>query len=316
MKPITYQVNLDLPPSERWLFLKDHRLVIESLITTYLSDFAGDDIITQNLEMYKLAIVPKSYQEEISSIASMTKFSENQVLMANLYYDILKFYFGCTAFATYSGGKMWHARNLDWHSNEDLLRKHTAIFEFVQNGAVLYKTVGWPGYIGALSGIRPGCFSVTLNAVLSNDAPEIAYPISFLLRDVLEEESNFVSARDRLTNTTIASDCLLLLSGVENDEKVVIERTPKRSAHRGQSDDFVVVTNDYKVLDNSTPGTAQNTLQATSCGRFDSAGRLLSSQEKYDEKTCMAILKNPDVMMEITMQQMVFHNKTGEISLE
>ncbi|MEL6559157.1 MAG: hypothetical protein AAFQ94_13290 [Bacteroidota bacterium] len=211
-------VNLDLPPAERWAFLHNHSNQIDELIDCYLSDFKGEELIFQNIEFYKEAVIPIAYKQEISSIASMCSFSENEVLIANLYYDILKFFFGCTAFATYTGETMLHARNLDWHTDNDLLSKHTCAFNFQKGGRTIFKTVSRPGFIGALSGTKPGCFSITLNAVLSQDSPEIAYPVSFLLRDILTEA-------------------------------VVIERTPKRFASR-KGDDILVVTNDYKVLEN------------------------------------------------------------------
>ena len=106
------------------------------------------------------------------------------------------------------------------------------------------------GFIGALSGTKPGKFSLTLNAVLSKDSPEIAVPVSFLLRDVLENANSFHEAKETLEKTTIASDCLLLLSGTTSDEMVVIERTPKRSATRGPNNGVICVTNDYKLLEN------------------------------------------------------------------
>ena len=268
----------------------------------------------QHLELYKLAIIPDDYQQEIKAIATMTPFSENEVLLANLYYDALKFYFGCTAFATYANGQMWHARNLDWHTENDLLAKHTRIFDFTRNGQVIFKTVGWPGYIGCLSGMKPRAFSVTLNAVLSNDAPEIAYPISFLLRDVLEKASDYAEARQILSEKTIACDCLLLLSGMAPHEKIVIERTPKRHALRGENDPFVVVTNDYKKLDNAEEDS-NNLLQTTSCGRFDRTSELLKDRQRDHGRSFADILKDPEIKMMITVQQMVFDNATGEIEM-
>jgi hypothetical protein len=46
----------------------------------------------------------------------------------------------------------------------------------------LYRLVGWPGFAGGFSGLAPGRFAVTLNAVFSNDPVEVATPITFLIR--------------------------------------------------------------------------------------------------------------------------------------
>jgi len=106
------------------------------------------------------------------------------------------------------------------------------IFDFKKSGQTVYKTVGWPGFVVALSDTKPSAFSVTLNAVLSHDESEIATPISFLLRETLEQCDTCEAAKIKLEQTTIASDCLLLLSGKSKEEMTVIERTPKRHESR------------------------------------------------------------------------------------
>ena len=206
---------------------------------------------------------------------------------------------------------MLHARNLDWHTDNDLLSKHTCIFNFQKGGQTIFKTVGWPGFIGALSGTKPGCFSITLNAVLSQDTPEFDYPVSFLLRDVLEEAANFDEAKTALEQTTIASDCLLLLTGIHEHEAVVIERTPKRFATR-VGNETLVVTNDYKVLENGYTGE-WNSLQSTSCNRLDRANYLIMRELPKTKEDCINILRDGEIMMGITVQQMVFDNHSGEI---
>jgi acid ceramidase/N-acylethanolamine-hydrolysing acid amidase len=225
---------------------------------------------------------------EIDFIASISDFSADEVLIANLYYDVLKFCFGWTAFAIENNGKIIHSRNLDWWTENNLLSEHSKIFDFQRNGKTVFKTVGWVGFIGTLSGIKPQQFSLTLNAVLSKDSPEIAIPISFFLRDILDTTKNFDEAKKALEITTIASDCLLLLSGIKSDEMVVIERTPTRFATRKAADNFITVTNDYKLIENNSG--EESLLQSTSCSRFDRAEVLLKSQEDIGIETCLNIL--------------------------
>jgi len=193
------------------------------------------------------------------------------------------------------------------------LSKHSKIFDFQKNGKTVFKTVGWVGFIGALSGIKPHKFSLTLNAVLSNDNPEIAQPVSFLLRDVLDSANDFEEARKKLESTTIASDCLILLSGTKSKEMVVIERTPTRFATREAENNFIIVTNDYKQLENNL--AEESILQSTSCGRFDRTKELLNKKKPSNFEEYFGILKDEKVMMGITVQQMVFDNNSGEIRL-
>ncbi|MCR6640445.1 MAG: acid ceramidase family protein [Sporocytophaga sp.] len=305
-------VNLSLPPDQRWAFLNEYKEAINDLLLCYLNDFDGADFIFDNIELFKNAIISEEYLQEIDFIASISNFSSNEVLIANLYYDILKFYFGCTAFAVSNSQSVLHARNLDWHTENNLLGKHTQIFNFQQDGKTLFKTVGWPGFVGTLSGVSPGKFSLTLNAVLSGDLPEIATPVSFLLRDILTSSNTFQEARDILENAKIASDCLILLSGIAADEKNVIERTPTRFATRASECDYIIVTNDYKKIQSFTSENS-SILQTTSCGRFERTESLLKKAIPGHLEECMQILRDEGVKMNITVQQMVFDNKTGDI---
>lgn len=313
MKKEEHIVNLDLPADKRWLFLTDYRDEINELLLCYLSDFEGAGFIFESIGDYKKHIISTEYLEEIEFIASISKFTPDQVLIANLYYDVLKFYFGCTAFASDNAGTIMHSRNLDWHTENNLLSQHSKIFSFQRKGETIFKTVGWTGFIGALSGIKPNSFSLTLNAVLSNDSPEIAVPVSFLLRDILDTSNSFEDAKQKLERTSIASDCLILLSGVKSNEMVVIERTPKRFATRKPENGFIIVTNDYKQLENNITG--ESVLQSTSCGRFDRTQELLVKKTPTNFDECFDILKDEKVIMGITVQQMVFNNRSGEIKL-
>lgn len=306
-------INLDLPANKRWLFLKDYKTEINELLECYLNDFEGADFIFESIGDYKRKVISDKYLKEIEFISSISKFSPDQILIANLYYDILKFYFGCTAFAINTPDSIIHARNLDWHTENNLLSKYSKIFNFQRSGETVFKTVGWLGFIGSLSGTKPNSFSLTLNAVLSNDSPEVATPVSFLLRDVLDSSNSFLEAKQKLEQTTIASDCLILLSGTKPDEMMVIERTPKRFASRFSDSGFITVTNDYKQLENNSTG--ESVLQSTSCGRYDRAMELLKDTTPANFKESLAILKDSNVMMKITVQQMLFNNKTGEIEL-
>ena len=311
-----YIVNLDAPPEERWEFLRSYKDEIEALLTYYLNDLAGIEFVNELIPAYRAAYISEEYVKEIATIAGFLKFSNEAVLLANLYYDILKSYFGCTAFAVDNEEGLFHGRNLDWHTENKLLSKYTAIFDFQKNGKTIFKSVGWKGFIGVLSGIHPKNFSFTLNAILSDDPPEIAYPISFFIRDVLTNANSFDEAKTLLENKMIASDCLLLLSGVASNEFVVIERTPTRFATRSSSNNRIVVTNDYKLLKETGNNSNENILAQTSCQRYERTKFLLGSRPITAPEDCLGILKDEDVKMNITVQQMVFNNRKGTLIVE
>lgn len=312
MLPVIQIINLDLPANERWSFLKDHTPAMNALFQCYLNDLEGARELFETAFPALEKLIPQAYRDELHFIASLTNYTANDILFANLYYDILKSYFGCTAFAVPIRGSVLHARNLDWHTDDNVLGRHTMVFDFHRNGKTVFRTVGWPGFIGALSGTRPGSFTVTLNAVLSSDPPQIAYPISFFLRDILTGCSSWAAAKLRLEQTPIASDCLLLISGMNRSELAVIERTPTRFATR-MEETHITVTNDYRLLENSV--TERSILQQTSCRRYDRASMLAEQMKPLSQEDCLRILQDKDIQMSITVQQMVFDNASGSILL-
>lgn len=92
---------------------------------------------------------------------------------------------------------------------------------------------------------------------------------------------------------------------------VVIERTPSRHAIREARDGFICVTNDFHRLQ-ADPGSETSELLATSCHRFRRMDTLISHQLPLDPEACFSYLNDPEVKMQITVQQMVFRAATGE----
>ncbi|QXP60534.1 C45 family autoproteolytic acyltransferase/hydolase [Olleya sp. HaHaR_3_96] len=308
------KINLDLDPSERWKNLKKFKEQINSLYKYYLEDLSDAGIFETYIETYKTNFITSSYRDEIKSIEEFCDFTENQILITNLYYDALKFVFGCTAFCVTNVKERLHARNLDWWTENNILGKYTKIFDFEENGKTVYSLVGWPGFVGALSGVKKGAFSITLNAVLSNESPQFAIPITFLIRDVLEKAKTFSEAVKTLSETTIASDCLLMVVGANDNENVVIERTPTTFSIRKPLDNSLIVTNEYLSLTDNK--LTQDTLQLTAFGRHIRVKQLLDKDTPKVTKDYFNILSDSKVKMDITVQQMVLNPKSGEIHLK
>lgn len=310
-----YIVNLDLPPEERWQFLRPFKSEMNELFKFYLKDLAGIEFIYELIPTYRDSFISEEYSKEMATIADITGYSTEEILVANLYYDILKSYFGCTAFAVDNGEQLFHARNLDWHTENNMLSKYTSIFDFQKSEITLFKSVGWKGFIGVLSGMNPSKFSITLNAILSDDPSEIAYPVSLYIRDVLTKAESYSEAKKMLETKNIASDCLLLLSGISKNEFSVIERTPTRYATRNSLNKHIIVTNDYRILEDSG-AKSESILSQTSCGRFDRTNQLLKEENLQSMKDCLQILKDEKVQMGITVQQMIFDNRSGRILVD
>lgn len=305
-------VSLDAPPERRWEMLAPFAPSIRALLTEYLYDLAP---LVESLTAETASIEELLGEEtwaELHGLARVLEMPFQDVLLGNLYYDALKHLWGCTAFAVDAPGGPIHGRNLDWHSEGGALRSATVQFRFVEHGVERYRTVGWPGYLGCLSGVASGRFAVTLNTVCSDDAPGLFAPVSFLIRRTLATAPSFDEAVRILAETAVSSDSLLLVSGTQPGEMAVVERTPRRSAIRRPDNGMIVVTNDYRDLAISEEPKDESDLFSSSCGRFDRCASLAGSARPKSLEDAIQILQDSQVRMNITAQHMAFQAVTGQ----
>ena len=285
------------------------------MLAQYNADLGLDDAMIAELLPVARDVVPQGFLREATAVAAQLDVRVEDVLAGNLHYDVLKVLLGCTAFAVETPEGPLHARNLDWWTEDRVLADTSLVCRFEGAAAGPFTTVGWPGFLGAFSGVAPGRFAVTLNAVLSADRPHYGLPVVILLRRVLEEEPDFEAAVERLSTTEIVSDCLLLVTGVAPGERVVLERTPTRCAARWPAGDAPLqVTNDYRVLD-APVGEGGGAIVATSCGRYERIAELLETDPPRTFDHALAHLSDDGVRMAITVQQMAFRAATGEMKL-
>jgi acid ceramidase len=308
-------VDLSHPPAERWHLTATQRQQARDLLALYTVDLALPPDFGEFLIAGARDVVRSDHWQEMESLSRLLDLPVRDVVLCNLYYDALKVIlsrgFGCTAFAIDAPGGVLHARNLDWWTENSALARYTATSHFVNAPAGAFTTVGWPGFMGVFSGVAPGRFAVTLNAVLSLEQIQIAMPVVLLIRTVFEEARTFSEALKLLSSAPLPCDCLLLLTGVRAGELVVIERTPSRYALRHAKDGYVCVTNGYQQLDAGL-GAARSELLDTWCQRFERIQALISQKQPRDPEDCFRYLNDPQVRMHMTVQQMVFCAATGE----
>lgn len=308
------EVDLRAPADTRWRALAPHAASARAMVEQYLGELVrlvrDEPILLGMMVASERAAVPAPLGAEISGIAALLGVPRDRVLAANLYYDAFRVLMGCTAFAVDRPEGPLHARNLDWWTEDRLLTRATLLTDFVGAPAGPFTTIGWPGLVGCFSGVARGRFAVTLNAVLSDEKPTLALSTTMLLRDVLEHARGYAEARQRLSSTPIASDCLLLLTGAARGELCVIERTSTRHAIREAEDGLVAVTNDYRSLD-AVQAASGSVLQATACGRFERALERAARERPVTPAAALDILRDRNVQMGITVQQMVLEAATG-----
>ena len=174
-------IDLRLPPQERWRLTTTQRERARELLRIYKRDLALPSDAAGFLLSAAKDLLDREHWTELESLAAILGVPIDDAILCNCYYDILKAVlaspFGCTAFAVDDPRGVLHARNLDWWTEDSTLARYTTICRFIGGSAGEFTTVGWPGFTGAFSGIAPGRFAVSLNAVLSFEPAGLAAPV-------------------------------------------------------------------------------------------------------------------------------------------
>jgi hypothetical protein len=107
-----------------------------------------------------------------------------------------------------------------------------ANLQYHKGGQLLFSVDSIVGSVFTLTANKPGGFSVEVNTrgeshfqddfislLVQNDIPTC-----WLLRKVVEEETNYASAVHRLKTTKIAGPVYFVVSGIQGNEGIIIER--------------------------------------------------------------------------------------------
>ncbi|XP_047438546.1 N-acylethanolamine-hydrolyzing acid amidase-like [Mugil cephalus] len=235
LPPPSVNISLDAAPEERW------RPLLEVFDIDYLNKAAAEIIDTTIPKWVHHAIkpvvaaleeyMPQPYAGEIRGLASHLGGGLSDVIMLNFAYEVSAF---CTSIvAQDKNGHVYHGRNLDYP--HPILRNMTVNVVFLKNGKVAYQGTSFAGYVGLWTGQSPHKFTVSgdqrgtdhwwnwwknfVSAVLYRRSP-----VSWLVRETLEEAENFQDAVMRLSKTPIITGVYFIVGGLRAKEGVVITR--------------------------------------------------------------------------------------------
>lgn len=258
------------------------------------------------------------FHAEVRSIAKRVNVDWRLVMLANLTYDLVLSQFGCStlALATPSGPVL--ARNMDFWP-ENALAQTSALVRMRRGGVIVLANAGWPGAVGVVTGMSSRGVAVALNAVSGPEGVRwTGYPVLLFIRRVLEDARDFGEAVELFRTQTLAASCLLTVVGTENDQRVVIERSPTKSAIRSpDGDSALIATNDYRMLF-ATKASDENEIYRTTCHRYDKLQQFFADQHgerDYDDEALLYRLTDPGVLQEITAQHVVMRPRTGTIRM-
>lgn len=258
------------------------------------------------------------FQPEFVALAKVIDADWKDVLLANVSYDLVLASMGCSAIALPTPSGPVLARNMDWWP-EDVLAQASYIVQHDSGGAPAFANAGWPGAVGVVTGLSGRGFAVSLNAVLGPDGfSRLGYPVLLHLRRVVEDAADFEAALKQLCKQRLAVPGLFTLVGVENEQRVVVERSPSRYALRwGEPDTALVATNDYRKL--FKPETHDDAeIYRTTCARYETLSRYFDDARPggdISDEQLLYVLSDPEVIQSITAQHIILRPRDGACRL-
>jgi len=238
----TYIVNLDLPPQQRWTQIcsnATYQNISNYLINTVsgiLRDGgAGLEEIGRFLNDYYF---PTELALEIQGCASAMGISYGWISLLNIGYEVSD---ACTSIVAQTpDGKIYHARNLDFWDGmgfTDSLKEMAFQVEFQKGGETQFYATTFSGFVGILSGMKPNAFSVTIDTrfypqgvsqmfyeIIAAIVEKNASLVTFLSREVFQNENSFNAAVENLSGDTLIADVYYIVAGVSAGEGAVISR--------------------------------------------------------------------------------------------
>lgn len=334
----SYDIDLELPEGERWAEVIKHDLaparrlakqaladinsVVDNVAPTWVPMWLKHGLFKtagKALEhAYQLS--GGRYVDEMKAWAAALKVSTADAVLLNCTYELSGM---CTVGAVNSDTLgIVHVRTLDWPLSA--IGEATRLFRF-HHGEHEFVAVGIVGHVGALSGMVPGAYSVTINWAPTDGKPSFDFGPAFLLREVLETCANYEDAVAALKATTLAAPVFYFVCGAEPGQACVIERTRDDAAVRKMTGSTLVHANHHetakfkrrnfelKEFDPDTEDVSRLDYSKARVAALDAALQNLGRKSTVDD--IAACLDVEPVCNDDSYQQMLFVPSTGEVKV-
>ncbi len=324
-----YHIDLGEPPDTRWNKMiraerKRGRRLIENCMES-LEEYANlaplvGGLMLKGVKKSLNRIVKaqkdptvKEYWEDAEVWADGLGLKFEDLVTANLVYEVAQAggYFNglfnsvsrslgfCTAVAyNLPKGAVAHVRNMDWPLKD--CGAYSCVIHYKGAPGGSFTTLGWPGYVGVLSGVAPGRFSATINQAPQSNLTSAQWPASFALRYNFENSNSFDEAVTDLKATNMAAAALFLVAGTKKNQAAVVEHCGSKASVRKMKDGALAVANHYesKALRSRNDDDTEDSKERMECAEehpYECGGQLASLDDfpAYHSLTCQQMVMVP-----------------------
>jgi len=242
-----YIINLDDPPEERWdqviADYADQWDNVQKILKRTLQDLTGKvlgsiiDKLLSGIMSTANSLGAVFYHKELTAISAKSGLKLGRLVLLQLVYEASSC---CTSIVLPDmEGNLHHIRTMDW--GMDFLEPLTVELDFRKGGQTVFMATSWAGYVGVLTGMRPGSYSVSINFRVTDEgtfwgnlknALTACWPIGFLLREIFETEPSFDTAVRFLSNSELIAPCYVTICGVTEGQGALLTRDRKREQNR------------------------------------------------------------------------------------
>lgn len=278
---------------------------IRELDESYLQNFFKTEqarLLAYLVAMQFQATLSPAHREEVEALAKSSELDPREMMLAQCFLDLLPMT-ACSTITLSAGassdGVARFGRNLDFPSF-DIADKHSVILVFRPKDAHAFVVIGWPGMIGALSGMNEHGLTLANMEVTRKRRAPTAMPYTLLYRTVLEKCTTVNEALELLKSTPRQTANNLMLMDATGD-RALVEITPEGiSVRRAPDLQALVSTNHQRGQDLDSVGH---------CRRYDTL--CARSREKFGKLDLASVQHMlADVQQgDMTLQCMIFEPK-------
>eukprot|EP00825_Cyclidium_porcatum_P044402 TRINITY_DN650_c0_g1_i4.p1 TRINITY_DN650_c0_g1~~TRINITY_DN650_c0_g1_i4.p1 ORF type:complete len:324 (-),score=47.72 TRINITY_DN650_c0_g1_i4:407-1378(-) len=194
------------------------------------------------------------FVQEIKGIAQAVDEPFDIVFMLNFFYEISSFKACTTIIARNKDNQIIQGRNLDyflWHHFSKLLSE----IDVYSGDDYVYTMQVIVGSVFTTTGVKPGKFMINEDTrknhqgifdIITGTLINEFIPAAYLIRRILEEETVYENALNRLMYENISTTVYYMISGTESNQGAVIERSSQDIHAYKELDDntwYLVKTN-------------------------------------------------------------------------
>lgn len=247
----SFVINLDLPPSERWTEVAKAKKAEVYKMHEALKNLTEDILGARVLKLIDSAMpkllntLPWEFTEEMKSLSEISGLPLGEVVLYNVFYE---FFTVCTSIVAQDpNGEIYHARNMDfglflgwdpqnhtWAMTE-VLRPTVIKLHFQRSQKTVFKAVTFAGYLGILTGVKQGAFSMTVNERFNLNGGFIGllewllgdhsqHWVGFLTRQLMQNETSYEAAKTMLSTTKLIAPVYFILAGTQPGQGAIITR--------------------------------------------------------------------------------------------